>query len=665
MKLGTYYYPEQWPDSQWERDFDGIKSLGLQIVHMGEFAWFSLEPRPGDFQLDWLDKCLTLADERDLHVILCTPTAAPPVWLVEQHPEILPVNATGRAMRFGGRRHYSPLAPAFHEATGRIVAALAERFGDHPAVIGWQIDNEYAGDFDQSPTAHAAFREGLKQKYGTIDKLNEAWGCQFWNSYYTDFSQILLPPSRVPGYLHGTIGNPHQCLDASRFWSHAYAAFNKLQADILRPHVGDRFLTTNFMPFHLDCDPKEMAGDLSLISWDAYPVAAREQNPSSEHYRLGDPAFLGFVHSQMASYNGRWAQMELQPGQINWSGYPARLFPGAVRLWLWTAFAHGAEFVTTYRYRQPRFGIELFHEGLVGPDGVTPSAGGREFAQVAEEISRLDLTKLASMQDDFDPATTVGLLFDFEQLWYFQTLPQAQRWNQPAWLQSWYAGCARQGLRVKIVHPDSPWPAGLKMLIVPAMQMVDDALIRRLQDYANAGGHLVLTCRTGWMDRRGQLWEGPTAGPILPLIGATIEGYDSLPAGKFADVEMEGKKFKWGIWGEQLHTGPGTKILATYADEFYAGAPAVTQSNFGEGVVTYCGVCAEWPFIEALVAKLAPTAGLTTTSLPWRVHLIQRGPYRVLLNYNDAPVNAPANKKAKFIVGGRKVIAGGVAAWVE
>src|SRR5436190_7057453 len=208
MKIGTYYYPEQWPREQWERDFDNIAAMGLQVVHMGEFAWFSMEPAEGNIQLDWLSQCVEMAAKRKLAVILCTPTAAPPIWQVEAHPEILPVDESGRRQRPGGRRHYTPTAPALHEATQRIVSALAERFGDHPAVIGWQIDNELSGPFDQSEATHAAFRAWLKEKYGTIERLNAAWGNQFWNQFYTDFSQIRLSPQRDPMY-----GNPHHALD--------------------------------------------------------------------------------------------------------------------------------------------------------------------------------------------------------------------------------------------------------------------------------------------------------------------------------------------------------------------------------------------------------------------------------------------------------------------
>jgi beta-galactosidase len=335
-----------------------------------------------------------------------------------------------------------------------------------------------------------------------------------------------------------------------------------------------------------------------------------------------------------------------------------------VRLWLWTAFAHGAEFVTTYRLRQARFGIELFHTGLLGTDGTTQTIGGKEFVQTIDEMQRLDASKLKAKQpEEFNPATTVGLLFDFEQLWYFQTLPQAKRWNQPQWLRAWYAACARNGLRVKILRPDAPWPAGLKMLIVPGLQMVDDPLVWRLTDYARSGGHLVLTCRTGLMDRNGQLLEGPTAAPILPLIAGTIHAYDSLPDGKFGEVEMDGKKYKWGTWGDQLVNVPAAHVVAKYADQFYAGAAAVTQQRHELGTVTYCGVCSEAPFVEALIDKIAPMAGLTVAKLPWRVQILRRGPYSILLNYGEQPVDAPAPKAARFIVGTRKTPAAGVAVW--
>lgn len=666
MKIGTYYYPEQWPRSQWERDFDNIAAMGLRIVHMGEFAWFTLEPAEGDIRLDWLNECVELAAKRNLDVILCTPTAAPPIWLVQKYPQVLILDRHGERQRFGGRRHYSPTSPAMLEATTRIVGALAERFAGHPSIIGWQIDNEYSGPFDQNDHAHAAYRQWLQQRYGTLDELNRAWGCQFWNTYYTSFDQILLPADRDPRY-----ANPHQHLDASRFWSQAYAKFNKLQADILtaglKPLSDGRlpFVTTNFMPLHPDCNPADMAADLSLMSWDSYPVGIFGGNIKDETFRIGDPSQIGLMHDVMKSYHDRWALMELQPGQVNWAEAPVLLYPGAVRLWLWTALAHGAEFATTYRYRQPRFGIELFHHGLIGPDGVTQSPGGREFVQTIDEIKHLDAGRLQNKQSGAPAGAKVGFLFDFEQLWYFLTLPQTNKWNQAAFLQTWYAALMRLGLSVEVIHPDRPWPADLSLIIAPAVQMVDSDLIGRFEQHVQRGGHLLLTCRSALMDRTGQLWEGLAAKPILSLIGGTIEAYDSLPRTVSGAVDMDGKKFSWDVWGDLLYAEPDTKVLAKYADQFYADAAAILQKHHGEATVTYCGVYPNADLADALIEKLAAQIKLPTTPLPPRVQWLCRGGYNILLNYQDQPVDVPASKTARFLVGDRKIEPAGVAVWEE
>jgi beta-galactosidase len=382
----------------------------------------------------------------------------------------------------------------------------------------------------------------------------------------------------------------------------------------------------------------------------------------------------------MASYTGRWAQMELQPGHINWSGVPVLLYPGAVRLWIWTAFAHGAEFVTTYRFRQPLWGTELFHQGLMEPDGVTPSVGGREFAQTIDELSHLDPAKYANTpatppavsrpgpvtatnKEQLTTNTEVGLVFDFDQLWYFETLPQATRWNQPRWLVTWYRALMRLGLRVQILHPNQPWPTDLPLIVAPSLQMVDDALVQQFDTYASSGGNLVLTSRSAYMNRHGHLFEAPTSAPILKLIGGSVEAYDALPEDTFGHVEMDGHQYPWGVWGSLLYTEPDTRVLAKYADQFYAGAPAITQHKYGTGTVTFCGVCAEPPLIHALTEKLATQFKLPATPLPDRTSLVRRGQYSIFLNYQDQPVTAPAPKNARFLVGTRKVDPAGVAVW--
>lgn len=658
MKIGTYYYPEQWPREQWQRDFDNIAKMGLQIVHMAEFAWFTLEPRPGEFHFDWLHECVEMARQRKLDVILCTPTAAPPVWLSRGEPSTLPVDRHGTPCRFGGRRHYNPCSSKFREACARIVEAMAREFGDDPSTIGWQIDNELGGAFDQSGETHAAFQSWLQRKYGTVEQLNRAWGNQFWNQYYTDFSQIRFPFNRNPEYR-----NPHESLDASRFWSWAWADFTKLQADILKRYVGERFITTNFMPLFPDCDPKDFEGILNFWSWDSYPVTGWDRNPTDENFRIADPAGIALVHDQMASFNGRWGLMEVQPGQVNWSGVPCRLYPGTVRLFLWSAFAHGAEFITVYRFRRPRFGIELWHDALVGPDGVTPTEGGQQFMQVIREVGQLQGTEAQRHEGTKRSDPCVGIVLDFDQLWLLESVPQAKRFSGKEWVTRWYAAAMRLGLPIRVVHADRDIPADVTLLIAPSIQMVDDALLKRWRAFAEHN-QLILTCRTGIMDRSAQLFECEYGGAIRELIGARIDAYDSLPVDAVGHIQVNKERYKWGGWGEQLLADTGTEVLGKFTDQFYSGAAAVTHRRHGTGGVTYCGVDGELALLEALTLAAAERAGLGITPVPRRTQLLRRDGAWVFVNYNDRPVEAPAPKAARFIVGQRKVTPAGVAVWL-
>jgi beta-galactosidase len=657
MKIGTYYYPEQWPAEQWPRDFDNIQKMGLQIVHLAEFAWGTIEPREGEFHFQWIEQCLQLASDRHLDVILCTPSAVVPSWLVDKHPDVL-----FDGVRFGGRRHANHLHPAYADASVKVATEMAQRFGSHPRVIGFQIDNELSGGFhDQSARTQEAFRGWLRAKYGDIDTLNRRWGCAFWNTFYTDFSQIKYPGNRDVHYR-----NPHEGVDAQRFWAWTYKEFSRKQADAIKPHLGEKFVTTNFMPFFPDIDPEACADHLTLWSWDTYPIGGQVRDAKDEKFRLADPDGVGFVHDQMASFNGRWGLMEVQPGQINWSGYPVRPYPGAIRLLLWQAIAHQCEFITVYRFRQPRFGIEMWHEGLVQWDGVTPSEGGKQFSQVVAEVRQLADAGVGSA-DSYaplprDPATeTLGVVYEHDQLFNYATLPQAKRWSQQKLVTQYHAAIHRLALHGKVVSPRSDW-TDLPIVIVPGLQMADDSMVSKLRAYVEAGGHAIVTARSFTLDKDGQAPEGLYGHRLFDLIGATIEGYDALPEETFGMVEIEGRKHRWGVWAELLKPTTAT-VIGTYIDQFYASTPAVIQNAVGQGTITYVGAIDQGSLADTVVEMLARQCRFDIAVLPKRTRMYSLQGCRVFLNFNDSAVTAPAAADAVFLIGQRRVAAGDVAVW--
>jgi beta-galactosidase len=385
MRIGVYYYPEQWPAEEWDRDFENMAAMGFEFTHFAEFAWAFLEPSDGMFDFAWLDRAVDLAAKHGLKVILCTPTPCPPAWLGEKYPEIYLVGADGRRREHGTRADGSLADDVFVRYSKRIVTELGRRYGKDARVWGWQLDNEPSAPPDYSPAARAKFPAWLRAKYGTIAALNEAWGGSFWSTRYDSFEQVLVPNEALFGE---DALSPHALLDFRRFTADTQAAFLHMQADALRGLVRPaQWITTNYINVVDSADPRRDDG-VDFASFTMYPVRG-EPNLGEIGFRLGSPARLAFATDYYRSIKGVTGVMELQPGQVNWAPINPQPEPGAVRMWLWHAFAGGCSFACTYRYRQPRFGSELYHAGIVGPDGVTPSRGGLEFARVAIEVKKL------------------------------------------------------------------------------------------------------------------------------------------------------------------------------------------------------------------------------------------------------------------------------------
>jgi beta-galactosidase len=595
--LGVCYYPEHWPEAIWPEDARRMVDTGLTWVRIGEFSWSRLEPSPGDLRFDWLDRAIEVLGAAGLKVVLGTPTATPPRWMLDRHPDMLALGADGQPRKFGSRRHYCFSHQGYRRECARIVTLLAERYGRNPHVAAWQTDNEYGchdTTISYSDAARQAFRHWLRGRYpgagndGDIEALNAAWGNVFWSMEYGDFDQIDLPNLTV------TQPNPAHELDFRRFSSDQVVSFNRAQVEIIRQH-SDAPIAHNYMGRTTDFDHYAVGADLEIASWDSYPLGFLEdrvQAPADYKQRFarqGDPDFQAFHHDlYRAVGRGRWWVMEQQPGPVNWAPYNPAPLPGMVRLWTWEAFAHGAEAVCYFRWRQAPMAQEQMHAGLLRPDSAAAPALA-EAAQVAAELA--EAPALAPMQ------APVALIFDYRAHWMWEVLPQGRGLSYFDLVFDSYRALRSLGLSVDIVPPLGDLD-GYRVIVAPGLMHLPDALKDRL---VQAQAQVVLGPRSG-SSTAGHGLAVPL-GPDIPGLDVTVGRVETLRPDMSEPLKGGG-----AIQGWREVLDGSAKVLR----QTQAGAPAVV----GNDRVTYVGGWLDGAALKDLLAEVCRAAGLAPLNLP-------------------------------------------------
>ena len=643
--LGVCYYPEHWPESLWEDDARRMRAMGIVYVRIGEFAWSRLEPEPGRLELDWLRGAIDILGAAGLKVVLGTPTATPPKWLMDKHPEIAPVDPDGKRRGFGSRRHYSFSSEVYRRESARIVEILACEFGAHDAVAGWQTDNEYGchdtvlswGEVDLQ-----AFQNWLRARYQTPEMLNEAWGNVFWSMEVASFDDVTLPAFAV------TETNPAARLDFWRFASEQVASFDLAQVAIIRAHSPGRFVTHNFMGFFQDFDHFALGEHLDFASWDSYPLGAVEGFPFSEEERVrwartSHPDIAPFNHDLYRGVGrGRFWVMEQQPGPVNWAPWNAIPRPGQIRLFTWEAIAHGAEVVSYFRWRQAPFAQEQMHAGLNLPNDGGLSPGGREATRVGAELAELGPL----------PATRrapVALVFDYEASWITRIQPQGRDFLYHELVFRWYEAARRLGLDIDILPPGADL-AGYALVLVPTLPHVSEAAAAA---FAKARGQVLFGPRSGSKTRQLAIPDNLPPGPLASLVPIRVIEVASLRPGlvEIVSGEVGGAVQRWR---ERIEATGAVEIDA----HFDNAEPALVRA----GRYFYL---AGWPDAELLgnvLKALAKRANLPIAALPDSVRLRRRGDLTFAFNYGERVYKAPASAK-DFLLGGYEVGPGEVAIW--
>ncbi len=605
LTLGVCYYPEHWDESLWADDFRRMRELGLSIIRVGEFAWTIFEPTEGEFSFSLFDRALDLAHEHGLRVILGTPTATPPAWLTHAYPEALNVSREGVRYQHGQRRHYNYNAPIYRQLSARVVTARADHYKDHPAIVGWQIDNEINCEVNvfYSDADQVAFRTWLTCRYGDLEQLNQAWGAVFWSQTYTNWEQVHLTRPTV-----SDSPNPHQALDEKRFFSASAISFVKLQAEIIRRIAPRHWITTNGLFGHLDSH-RMTEEALDFISYDSYPNFSTIW-PDEGPEPLLDRKW-GWNLSVIRDISPRFCVMEQQSGPNGWVNRMAAPSPrpGQMRLWTYQSVAHGADAALYFRWRTATMGTEIYWHGINDyhnqPNRRVAEAGriGAEFAAIGKIVAGSEFQ------------AEVAILKDYDNDWD----GELDIWHGPLERRSvaaWYKALQYRHIPTNVLYlRESTMGDDLrhyKALIYAHPAIMDQRVAALLADYVRQGGTLILGCRSGYKDRQGHCPMQPAPGPLADLCGVRVEDFTLIGPHQEAPgiVWAEGidavPTTADGVNDILLPTSPDTTVLARYHGSYYAGAPALTRRSSGNGFAYYHGAA----FNDIVVNTLIDHCGL-------------------------------------------------------
>ena len=648
--FGVCYYPEHWPQSQWDEDATMMAELGLTYVRIGEFAWSRLEPNPGEYNFDWLDDAVDCLTNAGLKVVMGTPTATPPKWLIDQHPEILPVDPdTGRTRGFGSRRHYDFSSAVYLRESMRITEALAKRYGNHNHVVGWQTDNElccHDTALSSSDLAREGFQDWCRQRYSNIDKLNSDWGNVFWSMEYRDFTEIELPIGAV------TETSPAHRLAYRRFSSDQVIAYHNPMVEMIRQHAPGKFITHNFIPMNETAvDNFALAAPLDFTSYDNYPLgrtdlllngAPKEQ--LQRYMRTGHPDFATYYHDQTRGLlnRGFWV-MEQQPGPVNWANNNPRPAPGMIRFWTLEAFAHGADCVCYFRWRQAPFAQEQMHAGLLRPDNSKTEAWP-EAEQAMAEVAALDIGN-----QPLQPAS-VAIITGTEGLWVSDIEKQGEAYEFNQVQLSYYSALRELGVNIDFISVDSDF-APYSIIIAPSLPIVDQDFVDKCKA---SSAQFIFGPRAGAKTSEFGYPDTLPPGLLQQLIPIRVLSVETLRADCTEDLNWNNQQYQSGSWREQLDAAE-TTVLARYEDNQPA---VVTQGRF-----TYIGTLTDREFLLDFFQQYCQQANIQTFRFGEDIRVCQRGDLIFAFNYSDQSQELPLDSDTSLMLGSAHIEPHGVTVW--
>lgn len=647
MYFGVDYYPEHWvypyagtpeaPESRWAEDAALMVAAGINCVRMAEFSWGICEPREGEYNFDWLKRAMDVMKKAGIKVMLGTPTASPPIWLSQKHPEILPVDEYGHTRREGTRRGYCLNSNIYWDYTQRIIRAMAGAVGKHDQLIAWQIDNALGGHHTESTFNEETRRDWhawLEAKYEKIDRLNDQLGLRWWGQTVTEWRQVPMP-MKAP-----TLHNPSLMMDWMRFCSDTVLAYVKMQADLLHELTPNVPVTSNLRALYRRFDHFDVASALDFVSVDNNAtIKTRSSETACELDMLRSLKKSGSRTPD--GTEGFWV-VEEKAGQVNWQDVNSLVRPQVVRLFTYQLMSRGATGVLYFPWRQPRIGTEKFFGAVLQHHGRKDGRTYREISQIGDEVKLL-----APALKGTKVVADVCILFSHDNDWALQQPLQPNRhFSLRDHIQLIYNGFHHRNVPVDFARPTEDL-SKYKLVVAPSLHLMAGGEADLLKLYVQNGGTLVGTFNTGLVDEHHIAPDQGYPHDLTDVFGLEVIEFDPLQPG-----EENHMTFKGAFPTSHLHPAKlwcdviepkGCQVLATYAKDFYAGKPAMTMNTFGLGKAIYIGTMSHQHFYDDLVVWLRQLVNLhPLLKVPDTVEVTmrQKDDTRIyfLLNHQNSPV---------------------------
>ncbi len=624
FSFGGDYNPEQWDRTVWREDIALMREAGVTLVTLGVFSWGLLEVEDGVFDFNWLDEVIGLLSEAGIAIDLATPTAAPPIWLHQEHPEILPVAHDGHKYWQGGRLGWCASSATWRFYSTRIVRELAARYGNNPAVRMWHVSNELGGGnrwcYCDESAAH--FRRWLAERYTTVSALNLAWGTAFWGHHYTSFDQVLPPRDSE------SAPNPALVLDFERFSSDALLAHYVAERDVIREYSPNVPVTTNFMV-------TQNPGVVDYATW-----AKHVDFSANDHYVIGDDSLpeneLAFSADRMRGFNPSrpWLLLEHSTSAVNWQPRNFSKAPGELIRHSLSHIARGSDGAMFFQWRASTAGAEQFHSAMV------PHVGTR--SKIWHDVCELGaiLGKIAEVAGSIVEPARVAILFDDTSGWAWasgQKPDNTLRISEAA--RHFHRALWARGIVADVVPPDADL-SSYDLVIIAGLYLVDSATADRVYERAEQGATVVVTYLSGIVDETNRVLRGGYPGAFRDMLGVFGEEFFVLGDNQSASLDTGWKVTRWSekIWAM------GSDVFASYADGVLAGSPAITRRSVGAGEAWYLSAHLDGEGLEAFVDELLLRTEIVPKSPPVvGVEVVRRlgrlGSYAFALNHTDHAVS--------------------------